>query len=32
MANQQSYKPEHLLVLDIETVPQYSSFEELPER
>lgn len=31
MANQQSYKPEHLLVLDIETVPQYSSFEELPE-
>lgn len=31
MANQQSYKPEHLLVLDIETVPQYPSFEKLPE-
>ncbi len=31
MANQQAHKPEHLLVLDIETVPQYSSFEELPE-
>lgn len=31
MSNQQAYKPEHLLVLDIETVPQYPSFEELPE-
>ena len=31
MANQQSYKPEHLLILDIETVPQYPSFEELPD-
>ncbi|MBY0478397.1 MAG: ribonuclease H-like domain-containing protein [Chitinophagaceae bacterium] len=31
MADRQFYKPEHLLVLDIETVPQYPSFEELPE-
>lgn len=31
MANQQIYKPENLLVLDIETVPQYQSFDELPE-
>lgn len=31
MANQNSYNPEHLLVLDIETVPQYSSYRELPE-
>jgi 3'-5' exonuclease len=31
MANQNSYNPEHLLVLDIETVPQYASFGELPE-
>ncbi len=31
MANQQSIYPEHLLVLDIETVPQYQSFSELPE-
>jgi 3'-5' exonuclease len=28
MANQNSYNPEHLLVLDIETVPQYASFGE----
>lgn len=31
MANQQLYKPENLLVLDIETVPQYQSFDELPQ-
>lgn len=31
MANQQFCKPEQLLVLDIETVPQYPSFDELPE-
>lgn len=31
MANQHPYQPEHILVLDIETVPQFESFEELPE-
>jgi hypothetical protein len=31
MANQHTHKPENLLFLDIETVPQYSSFQELPE-
>ena len=31
MTNQQHHQPEQVLVLDIETVPQYSSFEELPE-
>lgn len=31
MANQQHIQPDHILVLDIETVPQFESFEELPE-
>ena len=31
MANQQHIQPDHILVLDIETVPQFVSFEELPE-
>ncbi|NCU06248.1 MAG: 3'-5' exonuclease [Chitinophagaceae bacterium] len=31
MANQQHIQPDHILVLDIETVPQFASFEELPE-
>jgi 3'-5' exonuclease len=31
MTNQNSYKPENLLLLDIETVPQYQSFNDLPE-
>jgi DNA polymerase elongation subunit (family B) len=31
MPNHISAYPEHLLILDIETVPQYSSFSELPE-
>ncbi len=31
MANQQHIQPDRILVLDIETVPQFVSFEELPE-
>ncbi len=31
MANQNQHKLENLLFLDIETVPQYSAFEELPD-
>lgn len=31
MANQQHIQPDHILVVDIETVPQFASFEELPE-
>jgi 3'-5' exonuclease len=32
MSNNQLYKPENLLVLDIETVPQFENFNELPEK
>lgn len=31
MANQQHIQPDSILVIDIETVPQFASFEELPE-
>lgn len=31
MTVQNSYKPENLLLLDIETVPQYQSFNDLPK-
>jgi 3'-5' exonuclease len=31
MANQQHIQPDQILVLDIETVPQFASFNELPE-